>query len=475
MERRLLVVEPPSPDEPTKPPFPLGVGALAWWAPEACLTLVVKAAYSYASGKALEPLEDHPLPSRERASDEPDREGELARPDDWAPFKPAIDVLLVGHAYTTGAPTTRIDARVALGSVARSVVVVSQAPSDRIPLAPRHLRDIDGIGPTDPVGPIRPTSARPETLVHDEEFDYAAYAWASPLQRSAPLEAGARLVLEGLSPKGRVDLALPAATPRVLVAWAGHGDLEIAANLDTVLVDTDRQRVELTWRGVVDRPRDSRIDHVLVALDAPREDRTAAELRRGALRGAYRFAVEPDAPSPEPRPGTDEADRLAVARLEAHGAERAPEPALPLATYAAIAAELAEQREPRRDVLDRHDLDEGTWMVEERAWLETIADRATAGDGTIAARYGELFVEAQDRLAAPDEASRGAAEYAGIRVAMEDGEEPMKELEARSISLAAWMRLERRMARAMADDAALAEDVERRMARLRAMAGGAGG
>src|SRR5262249_5791787 len=135
----------------------------------------------------------------------------------------------------------------------------------------------------------------------------------------------------------------------------------------------------------------------------------------------------------------------------------------PLAAYAAISAELAEGRESRTAVLSHHDLDEDSWTIEERAWLEAMGDAAMEGDGTMAATYGELFVAAQDRLADPAEDALGLDDYIALRIAVEGADDPPAVLKERGTTLSAWMRLDRRwMARAEADPR-LWEEIERRL------------
>jgi hypothetical protein len=119
-------------------------------------------------------------------------------------------------------------------------------------------------------------------------------------------------------------------------------------------------------------------------------------------------------------------------------------------------------------VLSRHGFDEPLWTVEERAWLEAIAERASAGDGTLAARYGELFVKAQDALAPPDEAQVTVAQYAELMVAIERASEPNKELERRKRTVASVLRLDRRFRERAASDPELEREIEERFAAERA-------
>jgi hypothetical protein len=144
------------------------------------------------------------------------------------------------------------------------------------------------------------------------------------------------------------------------------------------------------------------------------------------------------------------------------------EPAIPLAAYAAVSAELSEDREPRHVVLARYRLDEASWAVQERAWLEKMADRTMQGDATLAVAYGELFMAAQDRLARPEEAGRTLEDYAGMLAAVERHGDITDALKPWSMTLAEWMRLDRTWsARAEADPTVTAE-IERRLREERA-------
>jgi hypothetical protein len=177
------------------------------------------------------------------------------------------------------------------------------------------------------------------------------------------------------------------------------------------------------------------------------------------------MTAERDAPA-----GDDEPPEDPGASVEARyqgWTDRAPDPRLPLQEYAAIAAELAEEREPRTAVLLRHDLDEDAWTLEERAWLERIGNAAMEGDTSLALAYGDRFVAAQDALGAPGEQARSLDDYLAIRVAMEAAEDPCAALRDRSLTLSVWMRLDRRFARARAADPALGDEMERRLATLR--------
>ncbi|MBI4955255.1 MAG: DUF2169 domain-containing protein [Myxococcales bacterium] len=470
---RFLVVQPPFRDGDDGPlsARPLGVGALRWRAPDPCLTIVAKAAFSYATGR-LAPASRHPLPCAEVTCDAPGREAELRYPSDFVPFKPVVDVLLTGHAFAAGGPALRIDARVALGSVARRFALLASKPAAAIPLGARHVHDLDGTTPAVPVGPLPQGAVPPPGAAHPEAFDYAAYCSAALPQRSEPFGRGARLELAGLSPRGSLVLGLPELAPRVLVRWTGVGDEEVAMNCDTVWVDTDDETVVLVWRGSVDHPRDLCVDELVVALERLDDDWSWDAITRNALRGTFAFAVEPDHPDPAPEPGTDEVERLQAARYQAHGAMLGAEPARSLEDYALVSAELAEQREPRADTLRRHGLDEDGWLVEERGWLEAMADHALRGDGTLAARYGELFVAAQDRLGAPGEDARTVAEYANLAAALEVADDLAKALERHELTLASWMRLERRFLRAFEADPALESEFQRELAAARGRHGG---
>lgn len=470
---RVVVVEPPrehlvaegvpaAPDERR-----LGIGLLRWFDPEHRLTVIVKATFTLA-GERLALADEQPPLSLDQTRERPGGAAELYYPSDFVPFKPRADVLLLGHAYAEPGTTTEfIDAQVTLGDWTRSFGVAAGEPAAKIPLSPEHLRGLGGES-LEPVGPQRVASGDVEQVLHEADFDFARYNVAPSPQRMQRFTGGPPFELSGLSPQGTRQLELPPWLPRVLVHYRGTMlDTEVEMAVDSVWIDTDAELLTLVWRGQGELPRRDSVDRLSVSLEHAERERDWDDILRNAARGSFRFAAELAELEVEARDEREQ-DLLSMARYEAMAQPEAPDPTVTLEQYADISAELAEQREDREQVLRRHGFDENRWLLEERGWLETMANRASAGDGTLVARYGELFVAAQDRLAMPDEADASVADYAELLVALEQSQDPALELEQRNTTLARWLRLDRRVrAQAAADEASKAE-LERLVAAERA-------
>lgn len=225
--------------------------------------------------------------------------------------------------------------------------------------------------------------------------------------------------------------------------------------LDRAFQDEEGPRLVTVYRGRFDAWRaDPSEAHVFVYLDHARDPRSPSVDYRIA---ALAYAVE-DHDRTEGAALPDGAE-LMLARLAlADGDE---EPLIPIDTYAGISAELAERREPPAQTLARYELDVATFTLIERAWLERMANLAQEGEPALAVMYGELFVAAQDALASPRELERTRADYAAVRARIERADDPMQALAPRGMTLAEWMRLDRRMTREAELDSAVNEEIER--------------
>lgn len=456
---RPLVICPPLPKQlaallgsPPDAPPP-AVGIMRSHSPDLTLTVIVKVTYAIDGGSLRWASEQLPL-ELDRVWGERAPGMLLRYPSDFVPFKPQTDVLVVGHAYAeVGRRAPHVDAQLVVGTLSRSFAAEAAEPSERIPLWPSYLRTPTG-GRMGGVGPMKPGPDPTLHPVHDEEFDYDVYQVAPVEQRLELLPPSTVVQLHGLSARGSLQLELPSVAPRVLARWRNDvSDTELLMRADTLWLDTDTDQCVVVWRGVAPMVTRESLDRLDVAMVPEDDGRPWQELLRSAARGHVAFVAEGTAL--DPAPATDE-ERLAVAaaRHELIAQPLAAEPTLSLEAYASISAELAEQREPRATVLRRLGFDEDSWTVEERAWLEALADQAKAGDGTQIARYGELFVTAQDRLGTAEEAALSTDQYVRLAITMETATEPNKELERHELRLAQWMRIDRRFQRrAMTDPA----------------------
>lgn len=444
------------------------VGAFDWFDPDPIATVVVKRTYSFAGRELVAAEEQKPLSIADTIV-----ERSVSYGWDFAPYKPKADVLVVGEACgEPGKPKGELVARFSVGKLEREVLAVARTPADRIPLRERHLLSADGTQ-RERVGPSAIAAAITKQRSFEDDFDYSVFNAAPAAQRPEAIEPGEEVKLVGVSPDGEIAFRLPEEAPRVRLVWKGAAQpVELQMFADTLWIDATAKLCVVLWRGMTATPRASSVAMLCVTMEPGGEPRSWDEILRPAARGWFSMSAHPGEASNRPK-GEEETDRIAEARFDFATEERAPEPTLSLEAYAAISAELAEQRAPRAEVLARSELDEQGWLLEERGWLEAMAERAMAGDGTVAARYGELFVAAQDALAAPHEAERTVADYAEIAVAIEVSEDLPRELEDRKMRLAEWLRWDRRVRREAAENAAFAEDLEREMAAAWLRSGGA--
>lgn len=469
---RIVVVQPaPAAGLPSAR---LPVAVTTYRAREPRLTVIVKTTFSYRANATT----DGPRPARFASRQlgiflaEPSlaldaRADELHYPSDLAPRKAQADLLIVGHAHAVE-PTERIEGRVAIGDYERRFIVKSSEPVPAIALALSTLRPEPGGEPV-PLGPVRPPGH--DDVFHGDSFDYARYNAAHPSQRVDEIDPAATIVLEGLSRGGGSrTVELPGLVPRATVEDPWRGVREVDLRADTLWLDADRELVVLVWRGdlvVVENGRE--VERIVVWLDRAGHLRTREQVLPHLQRGHIGYAVravdlEPDA---EPIPTDD--DTLRIHRYKTWRSN-APEPELSVEQYATISAELAEcaDTEQRGAVLEQHGYDEDRWIIEERGWLEKMANEALQGAGTTAALYSAQFVKAQDELGSDDELERSFDDFLDIAVAMVSTAEPAKVLDEHGLTLPMWMRLDRRYQRRMKKRPELAEQYRARLSELEA-------
>ncbi|EYF06412.1 Hypothetical protein CAP_1942 [Chondromyces apiculatus DSM 436] len=460
----------------------LQVGVLRWMLPprevvvdgtgltmaaEPAMTFVVKATFSYAA--CASPDDEMTL------STEPDglaldvpselpgaEEDEIAYPSDFVPLKRMCDLLVTGHACASR-PATRLVAGFGLGAVSRAFVVESRMPAARVPLVRAALRARDGASPAEPVGPSR-TSPFPEE--HGLGFDFTAYNTAPASQQQADIPRGATLSLSGLSERAEtLSLKLPAVAPVLWVDTTEERGIPLALDCDTLWVDTDRELLVMVYRALMQVPSLDLDGVVQVTLGLARDDvpPTLDEVQRDLERGVFEAAIELQDFDDEAAP----APELSMFAKYAVW-ERPVAPSISLATYALISAALAEGSGPRHEILRAHGFDEDGFLLEERGWLTAMSEAAVKGDTEPATRYGELFVEAQDGLAGPNEGKESLEAYVALKVSVEDAADPTAALAERQMTLAAWMRMDRRWMRRALADAALDAEITQRARTLRA-------
>jgi len=303
-------------------PFTLGVVP---WKEEGVLrvTVIVKATFSAATS----PMTPGAAPEPYRVADAHHRNQPMAHvvaAADRAPYKPRVDVTVLGHAQPAGGkPAHEARARIMLlqGGVARidkSVRVIGARrsagaeplPFVRMPLV--YERAFGGLGtPENPIGcgedeeedDDLPNILDPEGAMRPIGFGPLSAAWPirkrklgatpardveSPLMtlpsgfdasyfQSAPVDQqldelapDATLVLEGFDPaRPRVEIMLPGA--RALGAVYGldadkpDAPTPIELRADTLHLDADRWIATISFRGSVEIRDESRLEELVIA------------------------------------------------------------------------------------------------------------------------------------------------------------------------------------------------------------------
>lgn len=145
---------------------------------------------------------------------------------------------------------------------------------------------------------------------------------------------------------------------------------------------------------------------------------------------------------------------------------RTPVAGFDLSRYARVAAELAENAEPRATVLARAELDEVRWLEIEQTWLLRIATAALQGDVALLQEYDAALTAAQaDSAAAAPTLSIEA--YARVVAAIENGAAPARVLAEAEISVAAFARGHRTWTAKLSVDDALASSFRATVEQLR--------
>ena len=459
----------------------LQVGALRWdfpprvvevegtrltLAPLPVMTFVIKATFSYArcSSAADEmPFADEP---EGLALDVPSElpgaaEDEIAYSSDFVPRKRMRDLLLTGHAFSRR-PTELLRASVELGAASRAFVVEGAKAAVRAPLIRRAIRSRDGKSAAELVGP---SLTAPLLEEYPLGFDFIGYNTAPPSQQLEFIQRGARLSLSGLSERAEtLELKLPDVEPVLWIDTMEERGTPISLECDTLWIDTDRELLVMVYRGLTEVPslEFDGIAQATLGLSKGGVSPSFEEIQKDLERGVFEAAVElsdfDDDAGPPP-------EASLFAKYEVW--ERSIEPSISLEKYALISAALAEEREPRSETLKAYGFDEDSFLMEERGWLTTMSEAAMKGDPEPATRYSELFVNAQDALAGPNEGRETLDEYVALKVEMEESADPIKALADRQMKLAHWLRMDRRWTRRALADQTLEAEIDRREAAYR--------
>lgn len=295
---------------------PLAVAKLVWQPrPDAfVMTVVCKATYALRNG----PCELLGTPDAPQMMDLYWQDGSprsVRLPNDLAPFKRHVDVMVVGHAWAPhGQAVPSLVARLAVGGVNKAIGVYGDrywlpegrlsdaVPFVRMPLrwmraagGPRSWNPV-GIAPSvDPQAPAPPPNFEPVGFVlrsptqeippvglgpiagrwptRAEHLRAHRNAWSHEAWHEQPLPAGvdasywnaapkdqqitelpaqAQILLEHLHPElPRMIAVVEDVRPRAMVTRGGGSPQEVWLRADTLLIDTDRGVCCVTWRAAV--------------------------------------------------------------------------------------------------------------------------------------------------------------------------------------------------------------------------------
>ncbi len=428
---------------------PLSVGIARWRSHGGPAAVVVKATLSYADGLddtlarfvAATPVCGPQLSELDPAV--------LAYPDDFVVHKPRTDITIIGHAHCIE-PSEQIALGVRIGDFDRTLLAVASGATRTIPLLGPHLREHGGHAPL----PLHAIACRREN--EDEgpgRFDFDRFQCAEANMRLRDFSPDASIMLTGLSPRApHRTVRLPSMQPAVWFDSHPREHAPLHLRCDTLWIDTDYEKLVLVWRGLLPANVSAdAVDRILVTLvqreSLVDEDAAWAAGMRTFARGDVSFALEED-PNRLPEPDVDD---LTMARYEL--LEFAADPHLSMKQFAQVSTGLAEQQGPRDVLLADSDLDERTWLVEERAWTERIAEAQQSDDQTLVTELSGHLLHEQDELAGPLE-PRSLLEYAMLRRSLDETEAPGDLLLSQNMGIGEWARLERHwLARAQREPA----------------------
>jgi uncharacterized protein YjbI with pentapeptide repeats len=294
-------------------PYP--VVTLPWQInpPHGTLVVVLKGTFSLVPGANAITADAQEMPTGDVHYDD-DPRASLRYPSDFAPFKPAADVMLVGFAYPPpGRNLALVNLRV--GALTRKIVALGNRPGgsgagepqpfERMPLRYEHafggpLSDANPVGigyktkraspnlelpdrlvrgfvgspPPAGVGPIAPAWApraskagtydaawrKARWPYFPADFDWKFFNAAPDEQQVDYLQGDEEYEITSVRPGGlALSGRLPGLRPRLFAqrsALAGEEFFEILLRLDTVYFDAETLKLNLLWRGSFDA-RDS--------------------------------------------------------------------------------------------------------------------------------------------------------------------------------------------------------------------------
>jgi hypothetical protein len=291
------------------------------------LTVCARGTFTLAQGREATLAKDQEPIVADRHHDG-DPRASLWAASEIVPYKPRVDVVLIGSAFAPGgAPVDALVARLHVGTVDKAVGVVGDRawidgpdglePGAPVPFSSRPLRGerasrarenpvgfdlarppalgalaapnleaVDDAPFSDGAasfGPVLPTAPSRSALVGPEGFAWAtgglrgpaprgfdfAFFNAAPRDQQLPLlPERATLILEHLHrDHARLEVQLPTLRPRAFVLDRADRAVEITLRCDTIWIDTDRALLALSWRGLI--AADPAHETLAIAADTP--------------------------------------------------------------------------------------------------------------------------------------------------------------------------------------------------------------
>jgi hypothetical protein len=324
---------------------PFTAGTVLWQSQSGTWTLsvCVRGTFSLVHGREAVLADAQEPVAADRYVDDAPRRG-LYAPSDLVPYKPRVDVMLVGSAFAPHQqPVEALVARLSLGDLDKSLGVIGDrtwidGPDGPEPSPPRPFRamplgderaarardnphgfdltqppaigapalpnleaadDEIGAGRTVGFGPVAPGAGarrgllRPEGWAWVESggrgpapegFDFGFYNAAPRDQQIDVLRAGDALRLANLSREHpHLETRLPDVRAKAfLVAGDMEKGVEIPLRCDTVWIDTERAVVVLSWRGVlgVEGPDEEALGTLVVAAESKGQEVGYAQIAK---------------------------------------------------------------------------------------------------------------------------------------------------------------------------------------------------
>jgi len=288
----------------------LPVGVVRW--PEnRALSVVLKATFSLATSGAV-PFAAEQMPISVARPGTKSVPGGLDYPNDFVPFKPDADVLLIGRARQHHAMAS-LPVRLQVGKWRRMMVASTASPVPELSLSPAWLRD-GATGEEAIAGPSAlsaSSEAVPEWL--EPGFDFGHFNSASFEQLVPWIAPGAKVVVDGVFEDGkRRTVTLPRVRPHAAVVSLEEGVVDVQRMAaDTLWIDGDAEICVLVWRSVhrftrplessprivaVEEPLDS-LDDYVAAARAANASRVASEREHFLRDTGASFSVPLASPS----------------------------------------------------------------------------------------------------------------------------------------------------------------------------------